>query len=393
MGGPTPSMRHDPRYAPVDPAFLDMAKELAEQEPTPFYLYDTGRLRRSCRKLRALPAAPRVYFATMANAHPRFLEVIREEGLGVFVNTMGHLERALEVGFEPRDIIYTASGMSDALMRQVQATGAEVNLDSPGQIARWRTLFPGQPFGIRCNIGDRIQARETRGGFFVGPQSRLGLSGTEIEAAFGSLDIHGLHLYVGTDILDLDYFEACYRALLELIPHFPALTYIDLGGGFGVPGPGQEPFDFDAYGGLVTTIMEEASTLAGRPLDLVLEPGRIVGAETGVFVCRVTDVKLRGEHQLVGVDGSSAQFPRPLLYPDSAWHPHLLLPADGRDAGRAVPAKIYGCSTYSRDFLVWEGALPPAQPGDVVVIGHAGAYSASLHTQFLGFPPALEHYR
>jgi diaminopimelate decarboxylase len=79
--------------------------------------------------------------------------------------------------------------------------------------------------------------------------------------------------------------------------------------------------------------MDEAERRAGRRLELILEPGRVVGAECAVFVCRVTDVKRRGERQLVGVDASSAQFPRPLLYPDSARHPHTLLPADGRDAG------------------------------------------------------------
>lgn len=377
----------------MDPALLALAKDMARHEPTPFYVYDTARLRQTCRALRSLPPRPRVYFATMANAHPRFLEVIRQERLGVFVNTMGHLERALEVGFEPSQVVYTASGMSEALMQQVRATGAQVNLDSPGQIARWRALFPGQPFGIRCNIGDRITARETRAGFFVGPQSRLGLSGAELEAVFGAPDIHGLHLYAGTDILDLGYFEACYRALLELVPHFPAVDYLDLGGGFGVPGPGQEPFDLAGYGALVAEIMAEAAQLAGRAVALVLEPGRIVGAGSGLFVCRVTDVKLRGERQLVGVDGSSAQFPRPLLYPDSAWHPHALLPADGREAGALLPSQVYGCSTYSRDFLVWDGALPAAWPGDLVVLSQAGAYCASLRTEFLGFPPAPEHYR
>lgn len=377
----------------MDPAFLDMAAGLAQHEPTPFYIYDTARLRSTCRVLQALPTRARVYFATMANAHPRFLRVIQEEGLGVFVNTMGHLGRALEVGFSPSEIVYTASGMSEAMMREVQATGAEVNLDSIGQVARWRALFPGQPFGIRCNIGDRIVARETRAGFFVGPQSRLGLNGEELESVFGSTDIHGLHLYAGTDILDLDYFEAAYRALLELVPHFPGITYLDLGGGFGVPGPGQQPFDFEGYGTLVAAVMRDACELAGRPLDLVLEPGRIVGAEAGMFVCRVTDVKQRGDRQLVGVDASSAQFPRPLLYPDSALHPHALLPADEREAGAAMPSQVYGCSTYSRDFLVWDGTLRPAQPGDLVVIGQAGAYCASLRTEFLGFPPAPEHYR
>jgi diaminopimelate decarboxylase len=374
-------------------SLIDHAVDLARHEATPFYVYDTERLRETCRALRGLPAAPRVYFATMANAHPRFLAVIRDEGLGVFVNTMGHLRTALEVGFEPSEIVYTASGMSEALMREVQATGAEVNLDSLGQVARWRGLFPGQPFGIRCNIGGRIQARETRAGFFVGPQSRLGLSADELDQVAGGPDIHGLHLYAGTDILDIAYFESCYRALLELIPDFPGLRYLDLGGGFGVPGPGQEPFDFEAYGALVATIMDEAERLAGRRLDLVLEPGRIVGAEAGAFACRVTDVKHREGRQLVGVDASSAQFPRPLLYPESAWHPHRLLPADERDPGKVVASQVYGCSTYSRDFLVWEGALPAAQPGDLVLLGQAGAYCASLRTRFLGFPPAPEHYR
>jgi diaminopimelate decarboxylase len=378
----------------VDPAFLALAAHQAQQQPGPFYLYDAARLRRTCQQLQGLPAKPlSVYFATMANAHPSFLGIIREQGLGVFVNTMGHLERALEVGFDPHRIIYTASGMSEDLMHQVQATGAAVNLDSIGQVARWRTLFPGKPFGIRCNIGDRIQARETRAGFFVGPQSRLGLNAPELATLFGSPWVHGLHLYAGTDILDLDYFEACYRALLELVPRFPALRYLDLGGGFGVPGPGQQPFDFQGYGVLVTGIMDEAERRAGRRLELILEPGRVVGAECAVFVCRVTDVKRRGERQLVGVDASSAQFPRPLLYPDSARHPHTLLPADGRDAGEPLPSQVYGCSTYSRDFLVWEGALPEARSGDLVVLGQAGAYSASLHTAFLGFPPAPEIFR
>ncbi len=373
---------------------LDRVREIAEQEPRPFYLYDTQQLRESCRRFLALPYGPsEIFFATMANARPRFLEVVRQEGLGVFVNTAGHLDRALTVGFDPHQVVFAASGMSDELMGRIQASGAHVNLDSMGQVARWRALFPGHPFGIRCNIGASVKARETRGGYFVGPQSRLGLNQAELEAVAGSTDIHGLHLYVGTDILDLGYFEACYRALADLVPRFPALRYLDLGGGFGVPGPGQRPFDFEGYGDLVSTVMDNASHAAGSPLVLVLEPGRVIGAEAGVFVCRVTDVKQRGDRQLVGVNGSSAQFPRPLLYPDNAWHPHTLLPSDGREPRATVPSQVFGCSTYSRDFLVWDGELPPARPGDLVLLGQAGAYCASLHTAFLGFPPALEFYR
>ncbi|MFH1469654.1 MAG: hypothetical protein ABIO70_35035 [Pseudomonadota bacterium] len=367
---------------------------LARQHPGPFYLYDTARLRRTCQAFRALPWAPmEACFATMANAHPAFLEVIQEEGLSVFVNTLGHLERALAAGLEPARVVFTASAMDEATMRRVGALGVEVNLDSPGQVARWREVCPGVPFGLRCNVGEHVEALETRAGWFVGPESRLGLVDAELSALAGSPDITALHLYAGTDILDLGYLADCYRALVRLVPQFPALATLDLGGGFGVPHAGEPDFDFDAYGALVAGVMAEASALAGRTLRLVLEPGRIVGAEAGLFVCRVTDVKLRGARQLIGVDASSAQFPRPLFYGEGARHPVALVAADGRAPGAAMPSRVFGCSTYSRDFLAHAAELPPARPGDLVVLGQAGAYCASLYTAFLGFPPAAEIYR
>jgi diaminopimelate decarboxylase len=376
-----------------DPSHPDLFG-LAAGQPGPFYLYDTARLRRSCRAFRALPWEPlSVCFATMANAHPTFLAVTCEEGLGVFVNTVGHLERALLAGFDAARVVFTASAMDDAAMARVQALGAEVNLDSTGQVARWRALFPGAPFGLRCNVGERVEARQTRAGWFVGPESRLGLTDAELSGLAGAHDVVSLHLYAGTDILDLGYLADCYRALVRLVPLFPGLTTLDFGGGFGVAGPGERPFDLVAYGALVADVMAEASALAGRRLRLVLEPGRIVGAEAGVFVCRVTDVKRRGERQLVGVDASSAQFPRPLFYGEEARHPIALLPGDGRALDGAVPTQVFGCSTYSRDFLAHRALLPRAVPGDLLVFGLAGAYCASLHTAFLGFPPAAEIFR
>ena len=372
----------------------DLILALARQQAGPFYLYDVARLRHACRAFQALPWAPlRVCFATMANAHPTFLTVVREEGLGVFVNTVGHLDAVLGAGFAAGQVTFAASGMSEDAMRRVRRAGVAVNLDSMGQVARWRALFPGQSFGLRCDVGGRVEARRTRAGFFLGPESRLGLGEEELHALGGASDVAGLHLYAGTDILDLGYFEACYDALCGFAGLFPAITHLDLGGGFGVPGPGERAFDLDAYGALVRGTMERASAAAGRRLTLVLEPGRIVGAEAAVFVCRVSDVKRRAGRQLVGVEASSAQFPRPLLYPDSARHPVRVLPADGRPLDGARPSRVFGCSTYSRDFLAHEADLPEVRPGDLLIFGQAGAYCASLHTRFLGFPPAAEIFQ
>jgi diaminopimelate decarboxylase len=266
-----------------------------------------------------------------------------------------------------------------------------LNLDSRRQLEVWWRLHPDAPVGIRCNIGDNVSPRRTHAGHFLGKASRLGLVPTEIEALRGEPRICGLHLYLGTDLTDLSYFEECYRQLARLATHFPGLRYLDFGGGFGVEGEGNGAFDFEAYGQLVTAVMEQANRTLGRRLRLILEPGRVLAADAGYFVCRVDDVKLRENRQLVGVNASVAQFPRPLFYPDEAFHPVALLTLEGQTREGVVPSAVYGCSTYSRDFLAAEVLLPEAQLGDLVVFGQAGAYCASAQTAFLGFPPVQEH--
>lgn len=378
--------------------------ELLARVEGPFYVYDTERIREICRQFTSLPYQPlAIHFATMANAHPRFLEIVREQGLSLFVNSMGHLDLALQAGFRPEQAVFTASAMDDARMHAVVRAGIEVNLDSLGQVERWRGLFPGRPLGLRCNVGVP-RLRELAGaesgpfhplqkaGAFLGSGSRLGLIPRELRQLRGSLDVHVLHLYVGTDILDVALFEACYRRLLEIIPLFPNLQALDLGGGFGVDWTpeSESVFDFVSYGSMVAAFMEQASKVAGRRLGLILEPGRIIGSDAGLFVCRVTDVKRRGRQQLVGVDASSAQFPRPLFYPDTARHPILVLRGQTVISGETRESSVYGCSTYSRDFLARSVALPPLCVGDTVIFGQAGAYCAACSTRFLGFQPAEE---
>jgi diaminopimelate decarboxylase len=359
----------------------------------PFYLYETAGIRQICRNLTAL-AYPHtsIHFAVQANAHARVLALVQEEGVGIFVNSTLHLRQALAAGFAGRQIVFTASAMDAPTMQEAHDAGVMVNLDSLGQIARWRAQFPGAPFGVRCNIGTLIEPRQTGGAYYIGRQSRLGLRPEEIATLAGSPDVCGLHLYAGTNLNDLAYFRTCYEALASFVPLFPALELLNVGGGLALTDAAGADFDFAAYGQMVAEVLTAASAVAGRPLHLALEPGRIIPGLSGYFVCRVIDVKPIDGRQFLGVNASTAQFPRPLMHPDSAVHPVTLLPADAAAARETLPSTIYGCSTYSRDYLATEAALPPAEPGDLIVLGEAGAYSASSYTQFLGFPPAAEYF-
>ncbi len=366
--------------------------ERASTDSAPYYLYDTGLIRDHCRAFRKIEYKEKeIHFATMANIHPEFLRIVREEGLGVFVNSLMHLEAVMEAGFGGEKIIFTSSGQSRENMLAAGQQGVQVNLDSPAQLELWNELFPGVPVGIRCNIGDQIDVSVNHAGAFIGKNSRLGFTLEEISHIDHRSGIKGLHLYAGTDIFDLDYLFSCYEALVEISRDFPAIEYLNFGGGFGVAENNEKQFDFETYGIRLTALMESVSDSKGRKVKLILEPGRIIGGAAGYFICKVTDVKERENVRLVGVNASVAQFSRPLLYPEIARHPvYIIRNEQVLQDSELQMHTIFGCSTYSRDILRSKIDLPAVQKGDMVVFGNAGSYCASSYCQFLGFPKPEE---
>lgn len=372
---------------PLKDDLLRRIGDYSAKESVPFYLYDSATMRKHCQMFLQVPYPNKsIHFATMANNNPVFLKILKEEGLHVFVNSIEHLKVVQNCGFENEEIVYTASALNEKTMSVIHESQIQVNLDSPLQLQQWFRLFPDSPVGIRCNIGDGLKAHNNHAGSFIGSRSRLGFTREEMEQIQQKDIINGLHLYAGTDIFDIDYLLACYREIVALAQLFPNLDYLNFGGGFGVSENWGQHFNIDRFGCEVTALMEMANKAYGKELKLILEPGRIIGAEAGFFICHAADLKTRGNLRLIGVDASSVQFPRPLFYPEIAKHPVVVFRKGQLVAeGKPKLSSIYGCSTYSRDFLASEVLLPPVEIGDTLVFGNAGSYCSSLYTRFLGF--------
>ena len=368
--------------------------ELSASETDPFYLYDTEIIRQNCSRFLSIPyPAKTIHFATMSNSTPQFIRIIKEAGLNIFVSSKMHLETAERIGYHDEEIVFAASALDEPTMKKVKQSGAILILDSIGQLDQWSSLYPDASVGIRCNIGELVIPKKTLAGYFLGKQSRLGLTLDSITKLEGNPCISGLHIYLGTNITDINYFIDCYSQLTELAGLFPRLRYLDFGGGFGIGEKTIEAFDIETFGYKVTQLMDQVSKKTGREIKLMLEPGRIIGVNSGYFVCRVVDIKDHSNKQLIGVNASSVQFPRPLFYPDEAYHPVRILHGNGYSDGKSgITSSIYGCSTYSRDFLARDISLPRASKGDIIILGHAGAYCATAHTDFLGFPKAKEFF-
>lgn len=378
----------------LESKILNFINRHTEQEFDAFYVYDKEQIRTKCRMFRQITYPNKsIHFASMANVHPEFLAVVKEEKLNVFVNSLIHLEEVTKAGFSGHDIIFTSSALTEKTMKRIESFGVQVNLDSPGQLEQWKKLFPKNRVGIRCNIGDRVKPYSNHAGSFIGKESRLGFTEAELEALSDKSFVKGLHLYVGTDIVVIDYFKACYKELIALASNFPDLEYLNFGGGFGVAENGDHHFDIAAYDDAVTKLMNDFSEKSGKSIRLMLEPGRIIGGTSGFFVCCVTDIKNRPEQILAGVNASTVQFPRPLMYADTARHPVVAI-RNGEQIRftSGFSTTVYGCSTYSRDIFSKEVEMPELHIGDILVYGNAGSYSASSYMQFLGFPKPEEFF-
>lgn len=374
---------------------LRFINDVAEKEFEPFYVYDSNIIREHCQAFQNIGYDNKsIHFASMANINPQFLRIVKEEKVNIFVNSVMHMQVAQQVGYSKQEIIFTSSALTEKTMRLAHNCGVQLNLDSPNQLNLWMNLFPGQPIGIRCNIGENVKPYSTHAGFFIGSGSRLGFTREEVAQIPDKSIINGIHIYVGTDIFDIDYFINCYKELTDIAIDLPNLEYVNFGGGFGVAENGEKQFDFSEYNIRVSELMSSFSERKGSNLRMILEPGRIIGGNAGFFVCYVTDVKKRADARLAGVNASTAQFSRPLLYPETASHPVMIV-RDGGQLATTDPlhsTSIYGCSTYSRDLFSTGVQLPELKIGDIVVLGNAGSYSASSHCQFLGFPKPEEYF-
>lgn len=348
---------------------------------TPLFFYSLPKLRAHIARLRsALAGYPvRLLFATMANDRNDILRTIAEEGVGACVNSVPHLQRAFEHGFAADNIQFTSCGLPTDDMTYLQALGIPANLDSPSQIESWCRLRRG------AVVGARLNAASLNGS--SAPPDRIGMDIPSFEQArriARSLGgrVNGVHLYAGTNFQAAQHILPILRALFNLVREYPDLDYVNIGGGIGVDySHTGEPFDYELYGAEVCALAHQTSAGRDRPLTLLFEPGRSMVASSGLFITRVTDIKMLHGSRFVVVDASVALFPRPFHHPGSQHRAYVLDAADEEDT---ISSVVVGRTTFSRDILGTYDLPASLNVGAFLAFEDAGAYCESMTSRFLG---------
>lgn len=368
---------------------------LAREHGTPLFVYDAATIRARCAELRARFDVVR--YAQKANSNLAILALIRAAGCQVDAVSAGELSRACAAGFAPEEIVFTSDLFDRAALAALARIPVRVNLGSLDMLAQVAAAGIGRAVTLRVNpgFGAGHGARVTTGG----ERSKHGLWHADLDAAVArartlGLAVTGLHVHVGSGAR-LEGLLRAARAVRELAPRIgPDLTTISAGGGLPIPyRPGEARADLDRLAAEWRAVQRELEHRLDRPLTLEIEPGRYLVAESGVLVSEVRATKQSGATAFALVDAGFHNLPRPVLY--GAYHEISVL---GRPPGEARhPQVVAGPLCESSDVFSQDEAgcpearlLPRLAPGDFLCLHDAGAYAASMASNYNSQPFAAE---
>jgi diaminopimelate decarboxylase len=378
----------------------ELLSEIARRYGTPVYVYDASSVRR---QLRTLEPFDRVRYAQKACPNLHLLRLLRSEGALVDCVSLGELERALLAGFAPHpqghEIVFTADILTEEVLTRVVETGVPVNAGSADMLTQLGERQRRHPVWLRVNPGfGHGHSKKTNTG---GESSKHGIWHETLPDALArvrayDLDLVGLHMHIGSGV-DTEHLGRVCDAMVGQVERLKAaghdLRAISAGGGLPVPyRKGDPELDPAAHFRLWNDARRRIEGLLGHPVTLEIEPGRYLVAAAGVLLSEVRALKDVGANHFTLVDAGFNDLMRPTLY--GSHHEISLIPRVGSLAGRPVrPSIVAGPLCESGDVFTQDSSgnvtprdFPAATVGDLLVFSDAGAYGASMSSNYNSRP-------
>lgn len=354
-------------------------EDLVERYGTPAYLIDEGALRRRAREytheFQSRHAKSLVLFACKSFPSASLIGVVASEGCGVDTAAGGELRLALAGGADPARAVLHGNAKTDDDIRTAVGAGVRYivvdNLDDVDRIARIAT----EPVPVLLRVSPSLDAHTHEAMMTGHDASKFGIPATQVPDVIAAirrqplLDLRGLHAHIGSQLLDLDQFEAEVEALTA----FERFGVYDLGGGLGVRyTPGDDAPSVAEY---ADRLVRAVHTHLGSDVELLVEPGRSMVARSGVTAYRAVTVK-RGERTHLAVDGGMGDNLEVSLYGQE------FTPAVIDRSGPAEQVDVVGRHCESGDFLAKDVQVVSPRVGDLVTVPVTGAYCYTMSNNY-----------
>ena len=358
------------------------ALQVIEEYGCPLYVYDFSIIERQYKRM--LDAfsgiSIKVNYACKAMTNIALLRLMKQLGMGLDAVSIQEVRLALHAGFEPEEILYTPNCVSFQEMEAAVQLGVKVNVDNISMLEQFGESFPDYPLCVRVNPH-----------ILAGGNSKI--STGHIDSKFGisihqmplvmrivqatGLNVEGLHMHTGSEILDAEVFINGAEILLNVARSFPDLEYIDFGSGFKVPYKENDiETDIEELGEKIVERFQQFCNDYGRELTLKFEPGKYLVSEAGTFFARVNVVKQTTSTVFAGVDSGLNHLIRPMFY-DSYHRIENLSNPVGKSRLYTVVGYICETDTFGVNRRISE-----ISEGDVLAFRNAGAYCFSMSSNY-----------
>lgn len=400
----TPQVQFDVLDDSLQIGGLSLTRVAQRVGSTPFYVYDRKAITQRVALLRRhLPPEIQIHYAVKANPMPAVVQHLAGLVDGFDVASGGELRLALDTIINPKAISFAGPGKSDADLSSAIAAGVTLNVESESElerIARIAAYLQIRPrVALRINPDFELKSSGMKMGGGATPFGVDAERAPIVLAQIGKMgmDFQGLHIYPGSQNLNASAIcqaqEKAFDLALRLSLFVPSpIRTLNIGGGFGVPYfPGEQPLDLMVVATNLSRLMS-ANKKALPDVSIVIELGRYLVAEAGLYVCRVIERKSSrgrvylvtdgGLHHHLAASGNFGQVIRK-NYP-------VLIGNKVRGHEREV-VSVVGPLCTPLDVLADQLEMAKAEEGDLVVVLQSGAYGLSVSpTRFLGHPSAIE---
>ena len=357
--------------------------ELANKYGSPLYVYDTDNIASQYNRLTNAFSDVKnlkLNYAVKALSNINILKFFKNLGAGLDTVSIQEVQLGLTTGIDPKNIIFTPNGVSLKEIEDVAKLGVQINIDNLSILEQFGQQHPEVPVCVRIN--PHIMA---------GGNSKISVG--HIDSKFGisihqvphikrvventGMNINGIHMHTGSDILDIDTFLRATEILFDVAKQFDDIDFIDFGSGFKVPyKEGDISTDIEQLGLQLTERFNEFCKEYGKDITLMFEPGKFLVSEAGVFLAKVNVVKQTTSTVFAHVDSGFNHLVRPMMY-NSYHHITNISNPEGRDRYYSVVGYICETDTFGSNRRISE-----ISEEDILCFHNAGAYCFSMASNY-----------
>ena len=357
--------------------------EMCNEFGTPLYVYEGKTIERQYRKLTGAfkDVNVKIKYACKALTNISILKYLHSLGSGLDTVSIQEAKLGLLAGYKPDEILYTPNCVSFEEIQMAVDLGLTINLDNISILEQF-----GHTYGNTVPCCIRLNPHIMAGGnqnISVGHiDSKFGISIYQIPLVKRVVDtcninVTGLHMHTGSDILDADVFLRGAELLYNAAASFPNLKFMDFGSGFKVAyREGDVTADIVSIGKKISKSFKTFCNSYGRELELWFEPGKFIVSEAGYLFVKTNVIKQTTSTVFAGVDSGQNHLIRPMFY--DAYH-HIVNASHPKGTKRIYSVVGYICET---DTLGYDRQLSEVKEGDILAIHNAGAYGFSMSSNY-----------